>query len=367
MTTYEFYGYAPGAIVIDEAAGTYTLAADFDAARDRVRFVITDDDEFLDGDAAADEVGDDANQTGVVSRPDGTVIASGRIYSESFVDIAAPDSSRLWLDLIEIDGVFLGFIASAPMVPGVVYQMTFDSEVDGSNQLRYDQVASIPCLLRGTPVETEAGDCPVERITPGTRLRTRDSGWQPVLWIGRRTIALAELAARPALRPVRILPGALGPGVPRTTLHVSTQHHVLLSGPLCELHLGVPEALAAAGHLVGMPGIDRADPRRGVTFFHLLLPRHEVIRTAGAWTESLLATDLALHGFGARAARAAAATLGADTTAIAARPRLRRWEVRAILDQPSRTSGRAPRVRTLPANPQETGRGGTAGRASLPP
>ena len=63
------------------------------------------------------------------------------------------------------------------------------------------------------------------------------------------------------LRPIRIEPGALGNGLPRRALVVSPQHRISVkSGALAKLY-GGREALVAAKHLVGLPGITEVKAR----------------------------------------------------------------------------------------------------------
>ncbi len=86
---------------------------------------------------------------------------------------------------------------------------------------------------------------------------TRDSGLQPIRWIGRKELDFAQLVAMPALRPVRIAAGAMGLHSPERDLLVSPQHRVMLEGAWSEMLFGEPEVLVAATHLVGRRGVDQ--------------------------------------------------------------------------------------------------------------
>ena len=55
-----------------------------------------------------------------------------------------------------------------------------------------------------------AGQSPVEEITVGMRVTTRDHGPQPVLWHASRVVSPAEMTARPQLRPVELRAEAFG-------------------------------------------------------------------------------------------------------------------------------------------------------------
>ena len=144
-----------------------------------------------------------------------------------------------------------------------------------------------PCLTPGVLVDTELGRLPVETLTPGTMVHTLDRGLRPVLWIGQ-----SDLRADPKHAPVRFETGAVGN---TETFDVSPQHRMHIGGWQAELNFGLPEVLVAAVHLVGLPGVSRR-PASRVTYLHVLLERHEIIRTAGAWSESYFpGTSLERH------------------------------------------------------------------------
>jgi hypothetical protein len=87
------------------------------------------------------------------------------------------------------------------------------------------------------------------------------------------------------LRPVRIAAGALGPDMPQTDLMVSPQHRVLMTGSGAEMLFGEAEVLVVARHLID--GLSVTQPALAeVTYVHLLFDRHEIVQTAGLWSES---------------------------------------------------------------------------------
>ncbi|SOB98624.1 Hint domain-containing protein [Rhodobacter maris] len=153
----------------------------------------------------------------------------------------------------------------------------------------------VPCFTPGTQIETKRGRVEVEDLRPGDKLLTRDNGYQKIRWIGRRDLSAAELAAHPQLQPVRIARGALGEGFPENDILVSPQHRMLVSGIRAELLFGEAEVLAAALHMVGLPGITRV-AARGVSYLHLMCDAHEIIRAEGAWTESFQPGERSLRG-----------------------------------------------------------------------
>lgn len=159
---------------------------------------------------------------------------------------------------------------------------------------RNRQNMGLVCFTPGTHILTERGLQRVEFLRPGDKVQTKDSGLQELLWLGSRRLSATRLALNPAMRPVRIARGAFGPRGPFQDLVVSPEHHMLQSGNAAQALFSEPELLVSAetlvdGHLV------RREPLRGqVMYFHLLLPRHEVIWANGMETESFLpeAADL---------------------------------------------------------------------------
>lgn len=143
----------------------------------------------------------------------------------------------------------------------------------------------IPCFTPGTLITTRRGEVPVEVLRPGDEVLTRDHGFCPLTWTGRRDLTVAELVARPAFRPIRIKAGALGPGVPLRDMIVSPQHRMLMEGYRAEMLFGEAEVLVAARHLTDLPGIEAVFVP-GVSYIHVMCKQHEIIRADGAWTES---------------------------------------------------------------------------------
>lgn len=66
LPQYSYTTYSADALIYDAATNSWSLRPDFDSMLHLINLTITDDDNMFDGDAGADEVGSDANQTGVV-------------------------------------------------------------------------------------------------------------------------------------------------------------------------------------------------------------------------------------------------------------------------------------------------------------
>ncbi len=148
------------------------------------------------------------------------------------------------------------------------------------------KVPSVICFTPDTLIDTPDGPRQIGTLEEGDRVLTRDDGAQPVTWIGRRRISGARLHAMPELRPVRIRAGAMGPDVPGGDLLVSPEHRVLITGAKAQALFGTDEVLVAAKDLVDDRHI-RIDHRlREVTYVHVMLDRHQVVKANGLFSES---------------------------------------------------------------------------------
>ncbi|SPF80391.1 Hint domain-containing protein [Pseudoprimorskyibacter insulae] len=223
--------------------------------------------------AGEDDVvsGGDGDDVVNVSRDDvagGTLIASGgeggetagdtlNIIGPATIDFATAESGTVtWLD-------------------GSV--LTFSE---------FETVAYTACFTDGTLIKTARGDIPVEDIRVGDMVLTRDNGFCPVRWSGGRHFTFRDLRQSEHLCPIRIRAGALGPGRPQRDMLLSPQHRVMLSGPTAMLWFGEAEVLIAAKDLVKVPGISQVQPRRGVSYRHIMFDQHEIVESDGIWSES---------------------------------------------------------------------------------
>ncbi|WP_371225961.1 Hint domain-containing protein [Roseovarius sp. 2305UL8-3] len=156
----------------------------------------------------------------------------------------------------------------------------------------------VTCFTSGAMIATRDGEVKVEQLEVGDQLMTRDHGPQPIRWIGTaKRIAMANHM------PVRITAGALGMALPSRDLVVSQQHRMLVSSVIARRIAGAQEVLIPAKKLIGLPGIDYARNMLSVTYYHLLLDRHEVIFAEGAPTESLMTGPMARCAIGCAAVR----------------------------------------------------------------
>ncbi len=162
------------------------------------------------------------------------------------------------------------------------------AEVTGAQLLK---AAGIPCFTEGTLIRTERGDVPVEELKAGDRIMTRDSGAQPITWIGSRRLGKVDLAVNPDLKPVIIPEGVCGNYAP---LCVSPLHGVMLDTQ----QWSGEEVLVRAKHLAEAPGPVRiANGKKRVTYIHLMFESHQILFANGAPTESFYPGPCALQMF----------------------------------------------------------------------
>jgi hypothetical protein len=143
------------------------------------------------------------------------------------------------------------------------------------------------CLTEGTLIDTSEGPVAVENLRPGDTIINLDGAHVALRRVFRRRFTGADLGAAPNLRPVRIMAGSMGHGLPRRDLLVSRQHRMLVSSRITRRVLQETEVLVAAVKLTGLPGIFVDETVSEVTYFHLLFDRHEIVYAEGAPTESL--------------------------------------------------------------------------------
>ena len=171
-----------------------------------------------------------------------------------------------------------------PGIPGATTKSGYVDFPDGS-RLVFENFEEIICFVPGTRIDTLRGKVAVESLVPGDRVLTRDNGYQPLIWTGRRDLSAGEIAACPVAAPIRIAAGALGKGLPEADLLVSPRHRMLITGARAELMFGEREVLVAAADLLGLPGVSQDAPG-AVSYVHVMCEAHQIIRAEGSWSES---------------------------------------------------------------------------------
>ncbi|WP_371156753.1 Hint domain-containing protein [Jannaschia sp. 2305UL9-9] len=143
-------------------------------------------------------------------------------------------------------------------------------------------------FARGTRITMASGlQVPVEDLSEGDRILTRDHGIQAVRWTGRQTVR-----AEGSNAPVLLQKGALNNA---DDLVLSPDHRLFIYQRRDAIGAGRAEVLVRARHLVNGDTIRRAEGGH-VDYFHLLFDAHEIIYAEGIPTESLLVSPDVLAG-----------------------------------------------------------------------
>ena len=169
---------------------------------------------------------------------------------------------------------------------GLSLQRTPDGADDFTSNTPTPGTSNV-CFANGTSILTPQGERLVEDLEIGDQVITMDHGAQVIAWVFGKHWSADDIQASPNLRPIKILKGCLGNGLPTRDLRLSRQHRVLVKGPIAQRMFNTSEVLVAAKDLLDLPGVIVEEPSSGVTYFHVMLSRHEVVIADGVPCESL--------------------------------------------------------------------------------
>jgi hypothetical protein len=142
--------------------------------------------------------------------------------------------------------------------------------VDGSTDI------TTACFAQGTRIRTASGPVAVEALRPGMQVRSAFGGCREIIWIGHRHVDCARHPRPKTVWPIEIEPGAFGTGLPTATLRVSPDHAIYLNQVL------IPARYLVNGSTIRQVAVDE------VTYYHVELPRHDVLFAEGLPVESYL-------------------------------------------------------------------------------
>jgi hypothetical protein len=132
------------------------------------------------------------------------------------------------------------------------------------------------CYAAGTRIATPRGEVPIERLHRDDLVQTISGKPQPICWIGHRRVDFRRHPNRQRVLPVRIAANAFGPGRPKRNLVLSPDHAVFVEGVLIPIR-----------HLINGANVTRLE-RHAITYYHVELPRHDVLLADGMPAESYL-------------------------------------------------------------------------------
>ena len=160
---------------------------------------------------------------------------------------------------------------------GGIDSIIFGSAVNAAGfNIVNSNTVQVACFAAGTRIETVTGPVTVEDLAVRALVVTKDGRAEPVVWIGSRAIDCERHPKPETVWPVRVDAEAFGPGLPVRDLYLSPDHAVFVNGVL------VPVKLLVNGTTIAQV------KRSAVTYYHVELPRHEVIQAEGLAVESYL-------------------------------------------------------------------------------
>lgn len=139
-----------------------------------------------------------------------------------------------------------------------------------------------PCGIgAGALIDTDQGHVPIDWLSAGDKVMTRDRGYCELVWIG---IIASELLPTPCYR---IEANGLGYQTPNFDTFVTPNQLVQLRGPELELHTGQNEALARTEQISNWRGIEVIDPSECPVLYAMLFQDNQLISANGMWVASM--------------------------------------------------------------------------------
>lgn len=189
--------------------------------------------------------------------------------------------------------------SSALKRPQVALNLVYDADkAPAAIETKKQYVASVPCFTPGTCIATPDGPCRIEDLRAGDKVVTRDNGIQTISWAGAKRVSGNILRHNPHIRPILIMRGALGHGLPDRNMLVSPNHRMLVSNDRTNLYFREKEVFVAAKHLINHARGIRPVDAAGILYHHIMFDRHQVVLGDGAWSESFRPSDTSLKAVG---------------------------------------------------------------------
>ncbi len=148
-----------------------------------------------------------------------------------------------------------------------------------------------------TLITTKRGDVAVQDLRPGDLVKTRDAGYQQILWVGKKSLSGREFLDAPHLRPVLIHKDAFGHGLPSRDMMVTPNHRIPVSSGRTSLVLPSRKGLVAAKNLVDHVDVLSVECV-GTQYINLCFSGHQMIKANGLWVENFDCEDASLGGVG---------------------------------------------------------------------
>ena len=290
------------------AGGTFVLEPDAESlSRAMVSGSLTDNGTLYAFDGLLTITGDVTGSGTIVAEEAGTLDVEGSVAGISLAffpnaeglqhsemifgqpnSVTTPINNFTAETTIDLQGFFLtgsSYVDNVLTLSNASETVTINTDADYGTLLQVtedpttgDTIATIACFARGTRIATPLGEAAVETLRPGDMVRLASGEAAPIVWIGHRRV---DCRAQPTPRhvwPVRVRRDAFAPGVPRHDLFLSPDHAVFAE-----------DVLIPIKYLMNRDTIRQA-PCDSVAYFHLELPKHDVLLAEGLPVESYLDT-----------------------------------------------------------------------------
>lgn len=252
-------------------------------------FTLSDNPLFVDRDVVVLSDGDGNDTINLFdTRLDGVGRTFDQIDVSGMTD-AGGDPVNAW-DVTVSEDVNGDAVLTFPGGESVTLVGVSTTQVDSASELF---AMGIPCFASGTRIATRQGNKPVEEIDVGDLILTADCGFQPVRWIGARTVSYEELKSNPNLVPIVVRKHAFGN---TRQLIVSPQHGLFI-------RTGTGERLIRAKHAAKYFNDHLAtvcEGLPGVTYIHLMFDLHQLVFAEGCPAESFYPGPVALRALSGR-------------------------------------------------------------------
>jgi len=146
--------------------------------------------------------------------------------------------------------------------------------------------SAFAALARGTIMATQDGPVAVEDLLPGMKIETRDSGYQPLLWVGTITLAPQMPMAHMPARLFRIPVDSFGPARPMPDLMLAPHARLLHRSPKLRDVVHDDSALTPITAFEDGYSVIRVAPASAVNVYHLAFRDHHILRANGLELES---------------------------------------------------------------------------------
>ena len=156
------------------------------------------------------------------------------------------------------------------------------SPISQTDNLTMQALGLVACFAGGTGIDTARGRVAVENLAVGDQVRTASGELVGVQWTGHREVDCARHPRGQDVWPVRVVRDAFAPGLPERDLLLSPDHAVFVAGAAAGVL--IPVRYLINGATIRQEAVAR------VTYWHVELPRHDVLLAEGLPAESYLDT-----------------------------------------------------------------------------